>query len=128
MEFDGDAQSKCSAHDGATTMYIPDTHGEGKFECLHQDGTTIKGGHYAGGALWGDVEYKQISATTCPGMCVDYNYNDMNVYMHDCHGEPNQQWSLDLNSGALKTKYDDKCLDYNYNDQNVYMHDCHHEP
>jgi hypothetical protein len=57
-------------------------------------------------------------------LCLDYNYNDKNVFMHGCHSGKNQHWFFD-SKGRLKTKYDDKCLDYNYNNKNVFMHDCH---
>merc|ERR1719183_2045628 len=55
--------------------------------------------------------------------CMDYNYNNDNVYMHPCHKGSNQQWYME--DEALKTKYGPKCLDYNYNNNNVYMHPCH---
>merc|ERR1719313_1104083 len=57
-------------------------------------------------------------------LCLDYNYNDQNVYMHPCHGGANQQWFFTA-AGELKTQWDDLCLDYNYGIQNVYMHPCH---
>ena len=38
-------------------------------------------------------------------MCLDYNYNNNNVYMHKCHGGDNQEWWFD--GRALKTKRDD---------------------
>merc|ERR1719217_1234298 len=56
--------------------------------------------------------------------CLDYNYNDNNVYMHPCHGGANQQFYF-TPTGELKTQHDDKCLDYNYGNGNVYMHPCH---
>jgi hypothetical protein len=56
--------------------------------------------------------------------CLDYNYNDGNVYMHPCHGGSNQQWYFTA-EGMMKTQYDDKCLDYNTGNQNVVMWDCH---
>lgn len=69
--------------------------------------------------------------------CLDYNYNGEghmhgNVYMHGCHGEPNQKWFLmdragntDKGEGEMRTAYDSNCLDYNYDNGNVYMHSCH---
>merc|ERR1719217_1290907 len=56
--------------------------------------------------------------------CLDYNYNDGNVYMHPCHGGANQQWIFTA-SGQLKTQYDDKCLDYDMGNSNTIMWDCH---
>lgn len=55
--------------------------------------------------------------------CMDYNYNNGNVYMHNCHNQANQLWYMD--SERLKTKYNDLCLDMNHNNGNVYMHACH---
>jgi hypothetical protein len=55
--------------------------------------------------------------------CMDYNYNNHNVYMHGCHGGSNQQWYMV--DEKLTTKRDDTCLDMNYNTNNVYMHSCH---
>jgi len=57
--------------------------------------------------------------------CLDYNYNNGNVYMHDCHREGNQIFYIEQSGGLMKTHHDNKCLDYNYNNGNVYMHDCH---
>ena len=51
--------------------------------------------------------------------CLDYNYNNGNVYMHDCHGGTNQVWHINTD-GTMGTSYDGKCLDYNYNTMNVY--------
>jgi hypothetical protein len=62
--------------------------------------------------------------TNWDDLCLDYNYNNRNVYMHKCHKGKNQHFSFDK-SGRLSTKHDTKCLDYNYNNKNVYMHDCH---
>jgi hypothetical protein len=56
--------------------------------------------------------------------CLDYNFNNGNVYMHDCHTDDNQLWYFST-AGELKTLHDGKCLDYNYRSGNVYMHDCH---
>merc|ERR1719331_3341248 len=56
--------------------------------------------------------------------CLDYNYNNGNVYMHGCHGGGNQKWHINPD-GSMGTQHDAKCLDYNYNTLNVYMHDCH---
>jgi len=62
--------------------------------------------------------------TRVDDLCMDYNYNNQNVYMHPCHGGSNQIFRIEPN-GEMKTNYNDKCLDYNYNNQNVYMHPCH---
>jgi len=54
--------------------------------------------------------------------CIDYNYNNHNVYMHGCHEGANQKWYLQ--DEKLKTTYNNLCLDMS-NDGNVYMHACH---
>ena len=42
-------------------MYVLNTHGGGKFECLHLDGTTLKGHHYMGKwHYYGTIEYRLI--------------------------------------------------------------------
>jgi hypothetical protein len=56
--------------------------------------------------------------------CLDYNFNDKNVFMYGCHDGGNQHWFFD-DKGRLKTKHDDKCLDYNFSNKNVFMHPCH---
>jgi len=54
--------------------------------------------------------------------CMDYNFNNQNVYMHACHSGSNQQWyTVDE---KLQTKYNNQCLDMATNG-NVYMHSCH---
>merc|ERR1719310_721080 len=57
------------------------------------------------------------------GNCLDYNYDDMNVYMGPCHTGANQMWYSE--GYHIKTEYDDNCLDYNYDNHNVYMFACH---
>jgi hypothetical protein len=57
--------------------------------------------------------------------CMDYNYNNQNVYMHPCHNGANQIFYINEDNGEMKTQYNDMCLDYNYNNGNVYMHPCH---
>merc|ERR1719253_1219720 len=42
--------------------------------------------------------------------CLDYNYNDDNIYMHDCHGEPNQRFWIDRGTEEIRTAHDSKCL------------------
>merc|ERR550514_2006840 len=37
--------------------------------------------------------------------CLDYNYNDGNVYMHPCHGGSNQAWHINPD-GTMGTSYD----------------------
>jgi hypothetical protein len=56
-DYDRDAQA---------TMYIWLNPGAGKFECLFQEGTTIKGNHYTNvHGFWGTIEYRLISKTAC---------------------------------------------------------------
>merc|ERR1719313_379014 len=57
-------------------------------------------------------------------LCLDYNYDNQNVYMHPCHDGTNQKWHINPD-GSMGTAWDDLCLDYNYGNQNVYMHPCH---
>merc|ERR1719502_643505 len=73
---------------------------------------------YQNGAVYGPIKSER------DGYCLDYNYNNGNVYMHPCHGGGNQKWHINPD-GSMGTQHDAKCLDYNYNSMNVYMHDCH---
>jgi hypothetical protein len=66
LHFDGVSSQCPSAADANAEFYILGTHGAGKFECLHSEGTTISGNHYTGvGSYWGTIEYRLIQATTC---------------------------------------------------------------
>jgi hypothetical protein len=58
------------------------------------------------------------------GKCLDYNFNNGNVYMHSCHGGSNQQWYFD-DRGQMHSVRDGKCLDQHMENNNVYMHNCH---
>jgi len=66
IHFDN-VKSKCTqSRDALATMYILNTHGAGKYECLWQDGTTIKGSHYLGpNSYYGTVEYRRKTTTSC---------------------------------------------------------------
>ena len=67
LHFDN-VKTKCSqSRDSFATMYILDTHGSGKYECLYQsDANTIKGNHYTGpNQFWGTIEYRLITSTFC---------------------------------------------------------------
>jgi hypothetical protein len=73
---------------------------------------------YQNGAVYGPIKSER------DGYCLDYNYNNGNVYMHPCHGETNQIWYFD-SSGQMRSQRDGKCLDQHMDNDNVYMHDCH---
>ena len=66
-----DVGSKCTqGRDAQATMYILDTHGPGKYECLRPDGTSLVGSHYTGpNAFWGTVEYRLMTNTDCGVDC-----------------------------------------------------------
>ena len=58
--------SKCDAW---ATMYILNTYGTDKYECLYKEGSTLKGNHYIGpGVYWGTVEYRLTQASGCAGI------------------------------------------------------------
>ncbi|CAK0802270.1 unnamed protein product [Prorocentrum cordatum] len=47
-------------------MYILESHGEGKYECLGSSGSTISGNHYtAPNQYWGSVEYRLMTSAVC---------------------------------------------------------------
>lgn len=71
-------------------------------------------------ALKEDVQVSPIRSRQ-DNKCLDYNYNNHNVYMHPCHGGSNQNWYI-VNE-QLKTKYNNLCLTMN-DDSNVYMDNC----
>ena len=73
---------------------------------------------YQNGAVYGPIKSER------DGYCLDYNYNNGNVYMHPCHGGTNQIWYFD-SSGQMRSQRDGKCLDQHMDNDNVYMHDCH---
>jgi len=66
IQFD-DIASKCVFdRDAEATMFIPNLHGRGKFECLRPDGANIVGNHYTGPtSFWGTIEYRRISSFRC---------------------------------------------------------------
>ena len=59
--------SKCTqARDAQATMYILNTHGVGKYECLYRDGASLVGSHYWDtDTFWGTVEYRLIHKAAC---------------------------------------------------------------
>merc|ERR1712107_770991 len=64
LRFDG-VTAQCD-QDADATLYILGTHGASKYECLHREGTTIKGKHYTSkGNYWGNIEYRLIKTTDC---------------------------------------------------------------
>jgi hypothetical protein len=71
----------------------------------------------------------QVLKTEENSNCLDYNYNDDNLYMNsDCHTGNNQKWYWDPNLKAtpFSTKQDDKCMTYDTSDAdgNVKMSAC----
>merc|ERR1719198_1065115 len=47
-------------------MYVLNTHGAGKIECLREDGQNLAGSHnLAPGQFWGEVQYKLIKGFKC---------------------------------------------------------------
>jgi len=64
IQFDG-ITSKCGFdRDAEATMFIPNLHGRGKFECLRKVGDKIVGNHYTGpNSFWGTIEYRPIAGT-----------------------------------------------------------------
>jgi len=66
LHFDN-VSSKCTQpRDESATMYVKDTNGVGSYECLYQDGTSVKGSHYTGpDAFSGPVEYKLVKKKKC---------------------------------------------------------------
>ena len=67
-----DVATQCSqSRDSEATMYILNTHGAGKYECLRRDGDTLKGSHYTqANNYYGAVEYRLVSRTTCGSAAV----------------------------------------------------------
>ena len=66
LHFDN-VGSKCTQdRDALATMYILNTHGSGKYECLYRDGNSLVGSHYTGpDRYWGTVEYRLIQKSPC---------------------------------------------------------------
>ena len=69
LHFDG-VSSKCNTErDAKSTIFILNTQGEGKHECLHKYDKyngVIGGNHYGStGAYWGSVEYRPITRNSC---------------------------------------------------------------
>jgi len=64
IQFD-DIASKCVFdRDAEATMFIPNLHGNGKFECLRKVGDKIVGNHYTGpNSFWGTIEYRPIAGS-----------------------------------------------------------------
>jgi len=64
IQFD-DIATKCKFdRDADATMFIPNLHGRGKFECLKKVGDKIVGNHYTGpNSFWGTIEYRPIAGT-----------------------------------------------------------------
>jgi hypothetical protein len=60
-------KQKCGqSRDAQAYMYILNTHGSSKYECLWTEGTTVKGSHYTNtNQFWGTVEYRLRSAKSC---------------------------------------------------------------
>lgn len=47
-------------------MYVMNTHGAGKYECLWEEGDNIVGSHYTGpNAFWGTIEYRLVAPHHC---------------------------------------------------------------
>ena len=68
LRYDAAGLAKyCSnLRDYKATIYILKSHGIGKYECIHKDGTTLRGTHYTSmNAYWGTIEYRQITSKTC---------------------------------------------------------------
>jgi len=63
--------SRCTGYFDPVTlipwaMYILESHGEGKYECLGSSGSTISGNHYtAPNQYWGSVEYRLMTSAVC---------------------------------------------------------------
>eukprot|EP00440_Ansanella_granifera_P054738 gb/GFBE01059340.1/.p1 GENE.gb/GFBE01059340.1/~~gb/GFBE01059340.1/.p1 ORF type:complete len:433 (+),score=34.55 gb/GFBE01059340.1/:1-1299(+) len=62
-----DVLSQCTeSRDATATMFVLNTHGQGKYECLWRNGTSIVGNHYfENGQYWGAVKYELLQPTTC---------------------------------------------------------------
>eukprot|EP00928_Gymnodinium_smaydae_P024609 TRINITY_DN19869_c0_g2_i2.p1 TRINITY_DN19869_c0_g2~~TRINITY_DN19869_c0_g2_i2.p1 ORF type:complete len:4265 (-),score=633.29 TRINITY_DN19869_c0_g2_i2:6-12800(-) len=88
-----DVQGKCTQdRDKGATMYIENTWGNGKFECLQLEGSTLKGSHYINEKqYYGTVEYRLLSThrcTTAPKKCATvggqrYSGHTNEVWMGD---------------------------------------------
>ena len=65
LHFD-DVSTQCnSERDSQATMFILNTHGSNKYECLYQSKSgIIKGSHYVP-QYWGTIEYRLITRTEC---------------------------------------------------------------
>lgn len=67
LHFSG-VKAKCSqARDAKATMYILNTHGKNKYECLRRSGeANLQGSHYIGpNRFWGTVVYKLKKKIVC---------------------------------------------------------------
>jgi len=67
MPHTSNVAQKCSQpRDSKATMYVMNTHGAGKYECLWSEGGNIVGSHYTGpNAFWGTIEYRVKALAMC---------------------------------------------------------------
>jgi len=65
----GNVKTKCThSRDSAATMYIEKVYGTEKFDCLYQEGSTLKGNHYLNAdLLYGEAEYRKRNSFDCKG-------------------------------------------------------------
>ncbi|KAL7521065.1 hypothetical protein ACHAWX_005756 [Stephanocyclus meneghinianus] len=55
--------------------------------------------------------------------CVDYNFNNFNVYIDPCHGGSNQKWYHERTTNQLRSLSGNKCVDWG--NGKLYMNTCH---
>jgi hypothetical protein len=61
-----------------------------------------------------------------PSKCLDKRVDGITeLYVADCHGAKNQQWSYDSNAEILQSVLDGSCADFNFNTNYLTFHSCH---
>jgi len=100
LHFDG-VKDKCTnSWDSKATMYILDSHGIGKYECVWIiDENTISGSHYTGpNRYWGTIEYRRISTTSCSSSSTEWNnlglWNAPDECQEACTSNPDCNWFI----------------------------------
>ncbi|CAE7233174.1 unnamed protein product [Symbiodinium natans] len=95
--------------------------------------------HHAHNQMWYTLDGNIISMHD--GKCLDYDVgtesragregalkalNQRNVFMHECHDEPNQKWYWDEDTAQIRSEHDHRCLDMALDgSHNIYIHNCH---
>jgi len=106
-------------------------------KCLHHDNSTLSVGSGVNIVRMRpcqDISEQQwrLNGTSIhpklgSGRCLDHNFHDGIVYVHECHNGLNQKWSF--HGKALHSDHDGRCLDHDFLfNHSVHVHPCHNSP